>query len=313
MSYNPFRTLIGIVTFGNANFTRLAVQEIRKTVKEPYELLLVIGLPGDLDTLALANEMQVPFVTHHQNKGFPASINDLYQTVDTEGQHNLIVMGNDVVPYPGAIDNMIRLANQSEWEWICSSQFDARSLCDRYPEARQFFSGPSLVFSAFDQRPWDLHLPAFEKEMETRIHDIEVDCIKDVRNLCLFKRSVFDKIGFADVNFWPGGYFEDNDYCHRALLAGVKACGLPRSAYFHFWSRTIHQGTGKSANDFYFARNSEFYRTKWGGGFGEEKYALPFDGKPHVLESGVQLEPQINIQSRTLERFIIDHWRKMRA
>ena len=32
------KNLIGIVTFGNLNFTKLAVEGIRATVKNPYEL-----------------------------------------------------------------------------------------------------------------------------------------------------------------------------------------------------------------------------------------------------------------------------------
>lgn len=307
------KTLIGIVTFGNLPFTKLAIREIRATVTNPnYELFVVVGNPEDHETRRFLASQQIEFVFHRENMGFPASLNDIYDRAWREGDDdNLIIMGNDVIPYPDAIDSMIALADESDWEWVCSSQFDSKSLVARYEEARPFFHGENMIFDDFEARPWDLHLAAHAAEMAGGRNIIEPDCIKDVRNLCLFKRSVFAKIGYADVNFFPGGYFEDNDYCRRANLAGVKACGLPRSAYFHFWSRTIHQGVGKTANDFYFGQNANFYSTKWGGGWGNESFEKPFDGKPHAL-SNVALDPSIGIFGRTREVPTINHWRQLR-
>jgi hypothetical protein len=141
-----------------------------------------------------------------------------------------------------------------------------------------------------------------------------------VRNLCLFKRSVFEKLGYADVNFWPGGYFEDNDYCARALRAGVKTCALRHSVYFHFWSRTIHQG-GRAGS--FHARTfdacRQFYETKWGGNFKAEKWDVPFDGKTYSIgREGserdwqvAQLPASLRIDSRRDEAAIIDYWREM--
>lgn len=258
--------------------------------------------------------------------------------IDTPGvrelwsYENLIVAGNDIVPYAGAVDALIAEAERGEYEWVCSSQFDAKSLVARYPEAAQYFTGPNLNFEAWTSsrksegigevevceytplsRPWELH-------QDIHPPSVQPDCIKDVRNLCLFKRSVFEKIGYADVNFWPGGYFEDNDYCYRARLAGVKACGLAHSAYFHFWSRTIHQvlpgvDGGVSAHDRQFQRNAQFYVTKWGGAFDQEQWKLPFQGT-HYGHANPQNPNQcfsfgdgrVKIDSRKDEAGIVDYW-----
>jgi hypothetical protein len=131
-----------------------------------------------------------------------------------------------------------------------------------------------------------------------------------VRNLCLFKRSVAEKIGYADANFWPGGYFEDNDYCKRARMAGVKACGLAHSAYFHFWSRTIHQ-EGGSTTGTTFDRNGEFYGVKWGGPFDHERYAEPFDGKPYLLDGWIAQRPSLRISDRKNEGAIVEYWSRL--
>jgi GT2 family glycosyltransferase len=162
-------------------------------------------------------------------------------------------MGNDVVPMPGALDAMINTALTTKWEMVCGSEFDSRFLVANYTEARKFFHGPNNEFTDFSSRPWELH-----KDFHI---GVEPDTRKDIRNLTLFKRSVFEKVGYADVNYWPNGYFEDNQYCLRCDHFGISACGLKEAAFFHFWSRTIHQGENRP-NAKYFERNSQ-YHEEW--------------------------------------------------
>lgn len=252
---------LGMVTFGNLPFTQLALNEIRRTTRHPLDLCVIVGQPGDTATETWLRSERIPHLVHERNLGFPASINDIYDAVfrgpPEQRSDALILAGNDIVPYPNAVDALIECAETTDWEWICSSQLDARSLVQFHPEAGRYFEGATFRFTDFTARPWELH-------SDVRPPSIEAGALRDVRNLCLFKRSVFDALGYADVNFWPGGYFEDNDYCVRAHRAGVRACTLPHSAYFHFWSRTIHQGNGSTTST-HFNRNAAYYAQKWGG------------------------------------------------
>jgi GT2 family glycosyltransferase len=284
------KTLLGIVTFGNLPFTQLAIREAFKTTTGQLDLAVVVGKPGDTATAswlrekwaeidacsAGPNPARLHCIEHDVNRGFPASLNDIYDVAFVRGDYDAVIfMGNDVVPYPGAIDALIKTAEETDWEWIGASQFDVKSLCARYPEAQQYFSGPTYTFNDWQARPWEMH-------RDIHAPGLTPNVIADVRNLCLFKRSVFEKIGYADVNFWPGGYFEDNDYCRRGNLAEIRSCLLHHAAYFHFWSRTIHQGTGTSGVAF--GRNSSFYQRKWGGAVDQERFALPFNGVPAKLD-----------------------------
>lgn len=314
------KTCIGIVAFGNLPFTQLTVNSIIETTRNPFDIFLVVGKPGDEQTKWWAKTIGLQHVVHSVNYGFPYSLNDIYDFAFVQNDYaNLICVGNDVVPYPGGVDSLIEVSNATDWEWCCSSQYDVASLCNQYPEARQHFSVPAFKFDKWNVesicdvnfytpsvKPWELHahtVPPFS------VDNLQVDCIKDVRNLCLFKRSVFEKIGYADANFWPGGYFEDNDYCTRARKAGIKACGVPCSAYFHFWSRTIHQESGGSTST-YFGRNGMYYSIKWGGGFDQERWHVPFNGTPHKLCDHVALPADLCISSRKDDAAITDYWRK---
>ena len=295
------KTLIGIVSYGNLSFLQLAIRGIKETLTKDADILVVIADPKDFNMEHWLSAGMINYIKDTENIGFAGSINDIFEYAWVKGDYdNVIIMGNDVIPYPGALDAMINCAETTDWEWICASQFDSKSLVARYPEAAQYFKGETLEFTDFDARPWELH-------KEIHAPNIEPDALKDVRNLALFKRSVFDKTGYADVNFWPNAYFEDNDAARRANLCGVKACGLSEAAYFHFWSRTIHQGSERNHGKF-FTRNSGHYAHKWGGPVGGERYSQPYDGRGFLLSPDIFLDPAMRIADRNDERTIIRYW-----
>lgn len=297
------KTCIGFVTYGNLDFTKLCVNAIRETVTKDYDLYAVVGKPGDDETSIWMIGEGIKHTRHSTvNKGFPASINDIYDHAwGVMGADALIIIGNDVVPYPGAIDALIECAETTDWEWVCSSQFDSKSLVSMYPEAAKYFHGGNLLFSDFGSTPWKLH-------NHVREPHVSHNSFPDTHNLALFRRSVFEKIGYIDVSFYPA-YFSDNDYVRRALVSGIAGCALSHSVYFHFWSRTIHQGSGGSNNHF-FDLNQKFYDTKWGGGrSGNEKWTVPFNGKPHRLSGKVTLPAVVNITDRHQEDEITKYWR----
>lgn len=249
------RTLIGISSFGGIQFLELTLKEIQRTVKsDNVSLFVIVARPNDHEMCSFLDARGIPFKQDDINRGFASNINDMYDRAFVHGQaDNLIICGNDVVPLDGAIDAMIRTADTTEWEMVCGSEFNSRFLVNNYPEAWQFFQGENLVFTDFSARPWELH-----KDFRT---GIEPHQRKDIRNLTLFKRSAFEKVGYADVNFYCNGYYEDDQYCARCDHENISACGLAQASFFHFWSRTIHQNASRDHHKF-FERNREYFE-KW--------------------------------------------------
>ena len=258
------KTLIGIVSYGGLPFLELALRSIQETTNQA-DVCVIVAKPGDHEMRDFLNARGILCITHYENKGFPSSVNDLLEAafvyhgdrgaaIFKDGEKmeydNLIIMGNDVVALPGSIDAMIKTADETDYEMVCGSEFNSRFLVTNYPEARQFFHGENLIFNDFAARPWELH--------QERRSGIEPHARKDIRNFTLFKRSAFEKVGYADVSFWPNGYFEDNQYCERCDHLGVSACGLLDAPFFHFWSRTIHQGESRQHGK-WFGLNKERY------------------------------------------------------
>ena len=296
------KTLIGIVSYGNLDFLKLALRGIRETVTKQADVVVVVAKPGDNAMVEYLNGLGgIHVIVNAYNKGFCGSLNDIYDHAFVNGDyHAVIITGNDVIPYPKAIDRMIECAETTPHESVSACQYDVKSLCRDYPEARQFFKGSNYDFTNFDARPWEYH-PAPDS------NEIRAASKADVQNLTLFKRSVFEKLGYFDANYFSGGYFSDNDYCRCSDLAGVDGCTLTGAAFFHFWSRTIHQGN-KPNHDRFFRQNEAYYETKWGGLVGREKCRVPFDGGEVPLPDGLIATPALKISSRANEAAAIAFW-----
>jgi GT2 family glycosyltransferase len=177
------------------------------------------------------------------------------------------------------------LANVSDYECINARQFDVRDLVNLYPETMKYFTESDFVFTDFDSRPWDYFRDY------SPILSIEHMKLLDIQNLCLYKKSIFEKVGYTDVNFYPA-YFVDNDYARRLVNSGIRCCSLSNARFFHFWSRTIKQEVGGS-NGSYFDNNKKYYMQKWGGEFAQETIVAP-----------------TLISSRDNEETMIDSWRQ---
>lgn len=278
------KTLVGFVTFGNLDFTKLAVESVIETSSYDINFMAVVGKPGDEDTAHWLKEKGIPFIWHQKNYGFPYSLNDIYDYAWKYNDYdNLIIMGNDIVCYPYAIDSLIKQAEDTEYKVISALQYDVRDLVRDFPEAEEYFSSSNYIITDLSSKVWNKFTDYSD---ELSVADMQ---LYDIQNLCLYKRSVFEEIGYTDVNFYPA-YFVDNDYARRIVLAKIRCCSLVNARFFHFWSRTIHQETGGSNHKF-FENNRKYYIEKWGGPFGEETKT-----------------PDLKIDSRESERIALSRW-----
>jgi len=281
-------TLVGIVTYGGTEFTKLTVQSIRETAKEKVDIFIVVGMPKDIETLDwLRENPDINFVCHNRNYGFPYGLNDIFDYAwVTHDYDYLILAGNDIIAYPYCVDSLIKLADSSAYECISAFQYDVRDLTTDFPETEKNFVGEFKITRNLEERPWEV-FKGYDSVL--KIEDMN---LRDIQNLCLYKKSVFDKVGYTDVSFFPA-YFVDNDYAMRMAAAKIKSCTLQNARFFHFWSRTIHQGANNNPKrHIYFRRNEGYYINKYGGAVGQETRT-----------------PDIKIAARENEKETIDFWR----
>jgi GT2 family glycosyltransferase len=274
------KTLFGFVTFGGIEFTKLLIESIKNTVKNEYDIFVIVGKPGDKETINFLTGEGIPFKVHTENMGFPYSLNDIYDYAWKEHDYdNLIIMGNDVILYPNCADILINLANTSDYKVISALQYDVRDLVGEHPEVAKYFQGSDCIINDFSARPWE-RFDGYNTELS--IADMQ---LYDIQNCCLYKREYFDIVGYTDVNFFPA-YFVDNDLARRIVQSQLKCCTVGNARFFHFWSRVIKQGSGGSTHH-YFENNKKYYKTKWGGDFGSETKPAPTKISDRIWEAEI--------------------------
>ena len=97
-----------------------------------------------------------------------------------------------------------------------------------------------------------------------------------------------ETIGCFDENFFPA-YCEDQDYARRAAIAGLSEENCADTMVLHNGSSAIFASHELMVqNAITQAHNIAYYRRKWGGEAGSERFNTPF-GNP---ELGIRIAPE---------------------
>jgi hypothetical protein len=102
--------------------------------------------------------------------------------------------------------------------------------------------------------------------------------------LCIYNPKVYEAIGSYDTSF--AAYFSDNDYFRRMDLAGWERINSGIQVG-HVGSQTINSDAYlRHLNGVTFPLYREYYRAKWGGNPGEERFIHPFGVLPKEWKLG---------------------------
>lgn len=99
--------------------------------------------------------------------------------------------------------------------------------------------------------------------------------------------ACIDEVGLFDENIYPA-YLEDCDYAHRMTLLGMPGTNVQNIHSLHGettdpldstrGSNTIHSDQAlREKNGRTHGNNFEYYRSKWGGNNGSERFQNPFN------------------------------------
>lgn len=309
--------LIGITAYNNLKYTKMCIDSIRRTMKSPYDLLVIDDYSTD-DTPNWLKQQDIKFIRHNENLGLAYSINDLYDAAWKDDENTLfILLANDTILFDDCINGLIRGALETDFELLNPRLIDTKGFLNLLPEKKSLFTEKSfnLIDSTFD---------AYKEFEKTGLWkgSQKVPKVTSGGNLgspCLIhKKSFFDKTGYYDVSFYPI-YMCDCDMGRRVELLGNTKRGCATSSWvFHFWSRTLCEGKlvdviSKNHYDKLRHWGLEYYCDKWGGKRREERFTHPFDGElryPSIIQEHAQVT---RITSRENELEIIKYWKDKAA
>jgi GT2 family glycosyltransferase len=215
------RTSIIIPCFNNLHYTIQCITAVRNHTKN-FELILVDDLSTDGTRDYLINQ-SVTFentrtLLHDQNLGFPNSINTGIK--DATGEY-VVLLNNDAIVTPGWLESMLNCFNDSA-KFFKGINTGMVGPVSNYAGGEQGIQHDKYSLDQLDSSCID-HRKQY-KDMMTITGFLSGFCV-------VIKREVIDKVGFFDTRF-KHGFWEDNDFCLRAQLAGYNLI-IDQSTFIH--------------------------------------------------------------------------------
>lgn len=101
-------------------------------------------------------------------------------------------------------------------------------------------------------------------------------------HLICFSRRVLEEVGSFDENFWPA-YFEDNDWSWRFHLVYATQPPYWEKVTVDAWVRSFAHAERFAGVRAYAPGLLDYYRAKWSGVPGQERFAHPFNDSSKSL------------------------------
>lgn len=283
------KVVISFITFNCLKYTKICFDSIKCSY--PHEILVIDN--GSIDgTVEWLKTQSVTLIENKQNLGVPYCSNTMYDyTWATDKSNLLVVLSNDMLCFPDAIDNLIRGVESSDALVVSGDVVVSPIYLAKYPEDRRFFAGGNNIttdVSRMDRWSPGKYYSLIEDTKEEFISTLytklgpllpkfDIKVAGDgwyIPGHRLYRYEYFDKLGYWDANFYPL-YAVDYDYAIRARLLNQKCFMTASSLVYEFWSRVLYEGS-VSIRDI---RRDDYLKDKWGTHLvGTKGWDLPFNG-----------------------------------
>ncbi|MCR5304639.1 MAG: glycosyltransferase [Lachnospiraceae bacterium] len=223
------------------------IQSIRDTVsKGTYEIIVVDNASTDGVRDWLRSQGDVKLIENSENKSFSEGNN---QGIKAAASGNdILLLNNDTVVFPGAIDAMRRGLYVRPTVGAVSCLTNA--------------GGDQVVDRAF--RDKNDYLSWWESEGLNECAELPDPYENRVWLMgfaLMIKRSALDRVGLLDEDYFYG--FEDDDIGYRLTKEGYELLLCHDSFIFHYGSLSIEK-EGADASSRFYDENHERFLSKWG-------------------------------------------------
>lgn len=205
----------------------------------------------------LAQEPNIKMVSNSSNLGCAGAWNMGLELCNTiKNCEFAIILNNDILLHPDAIDNMIEASEHNNITLV--SAFDVARDCNQATDVLT------------------MELPQNEKIVDRPQFSCFTLNLKLLHELYTQELNVEVHAGRFDSEFYPA-YYEDNDFHYRLRKANQRAVYTNRALYYHYGSRTMREN--KHIDNLVkqtYLNNQQRFINKWGGEPLNEKNLVPF-------------------------------------
>jgi GT2 family glycosyltransferase len=231
--------LLIVITYNQLSFTQRCIESIQRRTQYPYRLLVIDNGSDDRMIQYLQNlqrkDDRVFVIFNKQNLGWIGAVNQGL----TYGEFPYYcVMNNDLVVYPGWLEEMVKVAESDKMIGLVNPEWN---LGKGYAQDHRAF---------------------YHGVVKRRKEDwIETDY---VRGFCfLIKRDVVEKVGGLDP-LYGNGYYEDWDYSMRAIQVGFRCARALKAFVYHHMNVTFKSVVAQQQYQENFQKNEKIFYKRWG-------------------------------------------------
>lgn len=234
-----------IVSYNNQELTRLCVDSVlRNSVCPNLEVLVVDNAShdGSAEMLAQLGDERVRVILNRENTGFAAANN---QALAVATGSYLVLLNNDTVVPRGWLPRLLRhLDDPQVGLTVAVTNFSGNE------------SRIAVPYTTLDE------MAAFADAYMSE-HDGERFDIRVAAMYCVGMRSdVYARIGPLDEEFGVG-MFEDDDYSHRARLAGFRVV-CAEDVFVHHFGQASFSKLDAATYEELWKKNQALFEKKWG-------------------------------------------------
>ncbi len=237
MSSTNKKLSVIILTFNSERNITACLESLMRESTLIKEIIVVDNHSKDNTVKLVKNsKLKTKLIVNARNLGFSKGVNI---GVNKSSGNKILILNPDTIIFPGSLARLISCQEITD-----AGVVGGKAIKVNGDIHNTFVREPGILIGIFDFTnlrkifPFDyFHKKHYYLEAEFPLNVKEVDAVSGA--FMLIERSVFEKIGLFDENFFM--YLEDVDFCIRAKLKGFKIMFCPSAII-------IHEGGASSRN-----------------------------------------------------------------
>lgn len=227
----PQRIGVALVNWNAADLTLACIDSLLAGELVPWRILVVDNgsVDGSADRLRGSGRAFVLYESP-DNLGFARGTNVAVERLAEQGADAVWILNNDTVVAPACLRNLAAALEADATVAAVTGKILYES-----PPGRIWYAGAAW-------RHWSLTAPHRGKGREDRGQFDEASDVGFISGCCLLARKdVLDRVGLFDESYFA--YWEDADWCLRALRLGLRLRYEPAAVLEHKVSASIRRNT----------------------------------------------------------------------
>ena len=224
-----YKVSIIIPNYNGLKYIKVCLESLYMQSFKSFDIIIVDNDSQDGSCkFILQNYLQVNLITLKQNYGFSKAVNEGIKASNSE---YIVLLNNDTEVDKFWLENLVNCIESDEKIFSCCSKMIRYSERDKIDDAGDEYTILGWAYKLGDGasiRRYNKHQRVFSS----------------CAGAAIYRRKVFDEIGYFDENFFA--YMEDVDISYRANIYGYKNVYCSDALVYHIGSAT----SGSKYNSF---------------------------------------------------------------